>query len=111
MRSHDVHDAWPVAGMVEAYASVPVMHAASQYQLTDFDIHRFSHWQHSIQSEYNYLNPFDAVFSAWKLGWSIICDSFDEFIEAANCELPSKTMPNSDQLGFVLSEISNHHQT
>ena len=111
VRSHDVHDAWPVADMVEAYASVPVMHAASQYQLTDFDIHRFSHWQHSIQSEYNYLNPFDAVFSAWKLGWSIICDSFDEFIEAANCELPSKTMPNSDQLGFVLSEISNHHQT
>ena len=51
VHSHDVHDAWSAVDLVEAYASKPVMHAASRYQLTDFDIYRFSHWQHSIQSE------------------------------------------------------------
>ena len=30
----------------------------------------------------NYLNPFEAILSAWKLDWSIICDSFDALLEA-----------------------------
>lgn len=108
VHSHDVHDAWSVVDMAEAYASKPVMHAACQYQLTEFDIHRFSHWQHSIQSEWNYLNPFDAVISAWKLGWSIICDSFDEFLAAAQHDVPFQTLQDSHHLEF---DFSSNYET
>ena len=100
MQCHGIHDASSNAEQAEAYASLPVMQAACQFQLTDFDIHRFSHWQHSIQTEQNYLNPFDAVLSAWKLSWSLSCDSFDAFIESASQEFPSQTLQLGDQLVF-----------
>ena len=108
MHSHDVHDAWSAVDLVEAYASKPVMHAASRYQLTDFDIYRFSHWQHSIQSEWNYLNPFEAILSAWKLDWSIICDSFDALLEAVQQDAPFKTLQDSNSLDI---DSSSNHDT
>ena len=77
MRSHGTHDATLLAGLVEAYTPVPTVYAACQPQLTNFDHNQFLHWQHSIQTEFNYLNPFDAVMSAWKLGWSVLCDTTD----------------------------------
>ena len=75
VRSHGTHDATLLAGLVEAYTPVPTVYAACQPQLTNFDHNQFLHWQHSIQTEFNYLNPFDAVMSAWKLGWSVLCDT------------------------------------
>ena len=77
MRSHSLHGADFQAELVEAYTSMPTMCAASQSQLTSFDTHQFLHWQHSIQSEYNYLSPFAAVMSAWKLGWNVLCDQVE----------------------------------
>lgn len=77
MQSHSLHDANQTAEMADAYVSQPTTRAACHYQLSNFDSQQFLHWHHSIQTEYNYLNPFDAVMSAWKLGWSVFCDAFD----------------------------------
>lgn len=81
--SHDVHDALCITETADAYVLMPTTHAACRPQLTNFDMNRNLHWQHSIQSEVNYLNPFDAVISAWKLDWSILCDSFSDFLESS----------------------------
>ena len=77
MQSHSLHDADQTAGLADAYVSQPTNRAACPYQLSNFDSQQFLHWHHSIQTEYNYLNPFDAVMSAWKLGWSVFCDAFE----------------------------------
>jgi len=79
VQSHGLHDASQTAEVADAYVSLPMMRAACHYQLTNFDSQQFLHWHHSIQSEVNYLNPFEAVMSAWKLGWSVFCDSFQGF--------------------------------
>ena len=78
MQRHGVHSAMNQVGVADAYVLPPSVCAASHFQLTEFDLHRFSHWRHSIQYEPNYLNPFEAVLSAWKLDWSVICDQFND---------------------------------
>ena len=85
MQRHGVHSAMNQVGVADAYVLPPSVCAASHFQLTEFDLHRFSHWRHSIQYEHNYLNPFEAVLSAWKLDWSIICDQFnDHYLQCQN---------------------------
>ena len=74
--NHGIHDAYQVAEVADAYVSQPTICAASHYQLDNFDFQQLLHWQHSILTEAYYLNPFDAALSAWKLSWSVICDSF-----------------------------------
>ena len=76
--SHSLHGARPTAEIADAYAPPPTVRAACHFQLNNFDLYQFSHWHHSIQHEPNYLNPFDAVMSAWKLSWSVFQDSCDE---------------------------------
>ena len=78
VQRHGVHSAMNQVGVADAYVLPPSVCAASHFQLTEFDLHRFSHWRHSIQYEPNYLNPFEAVLSAWKLDWSVICDQFND---------------------------------
>ena len=79
VQSHVVHSAKIPFEVADAYVLPPTVCAACNFQLSDCDFNRFSHWRHSIQDEANYLNPFDAVLSAWKLDWSIICDQFDAY--------------------------------
>ena len=76
VRSHSPHDAQSADVTADAYVLMPTMRAACCSQLTNFDFSRFLHWQHSIQNEPTYLNPFDAVMSAWKLNWSVISNHF-----------------------------------
>lgn len=107
VQSHNVHDALLLPGLADAYAPMPEVCAASRYQLTDFDLHRFSHWQHSIQYEYNYQNPFDAVFSAWQLGWSVLRDSFHERYESIQNETPSAFAQESNQITPSFESLNN----
>ena len=80
VQCHSVHDAPPKSALVEAYVLQPTAHAACQTQLSEFDVQCILPWHHSIQYECTYLHPFDAVMSAWKLSWNLICDFFDEKI-------------------------------
>ena len=96
MPKHSVHDAQPFVEVADAYVPTPTVCAASHLQLTDFDLYRFSHWRHSIQHEPAYLNPFEAVLSAWKLDWSIICDQFEADTVSLNQNLLHNEISDHD---------------
>ena len=91
VRGHGAHDASTIACLADAYVIPPVSHAACHPQLTQFDLNRFAHWRHSIQDEPTFLNQFDAVISAWKMSWSLICDAFHSssvFAQGTSIDLP-----------------------
>ena len=74
--SNESHGAMNQATMADAYVVLPEPHAACHGKLTSFDFHSIAHWQHSINEEHNFLNPYAAVLRAWKLSWETICDDF-----------------------------------
>jgi len=79
VHSNSLHDASQQAESADAYvmSQWPMSRAACTAQLTNFDYDRFLPWQHSIQTNPKYQNPFEAVHEAWVLSWNVLCDHFE----------------------------------
>jgi hypothetical protein len=109
VHSNSQHVASQQAECADAYVTSQwsLSRAACTAQLTNFDHDRFLPWQHSIQTNPKYQNPFDAVHEAWVLGWNVLCDDFD--MQMNHIEMISSKFDHPYLIDFNQMHVNPEH--